>query len=326
MIPEDQATRVRKVLVFRPGAIGDVLLTVPALRAIATACSGADITLICRPDVGELLENDCVAETHSLDEPRWIPFFGKDIRRALAEENADLVVFFQRGAGSETTSAMLESPVLQIDTAPESGRPFYETLCRRVWATGIRGSPSFAPIHVQSGFRDIRPENHVLPTDSSVVCLHVGSGSPHKNWPLERFRGLAEILRGSGFAPFLLCGPAEQEKGVTPPANDGRVPVVVNPRLKDLAAFMQKRAALLVGNDSGICHLGAALGVTTLVLFGPTDAKVWQPWGPKVHTIQGRCSKGPCGLEKARTCPDKNCLKDISVDQVAEEAWRLLRS
>lgn len=114
---------------------------------------------------------------------------------------------------------------------------------------------------------------------AGFLAVHPGSGSPAKNWPLERFAEAARRLAGT--QPWLLVlGPAEQAFA-TP---EGCVPARDWP-LRVLGAALA-RAGLYLGNDSGVSHLAAAAGAPTLALFGPTDPRSWAPVGPRVRTLR----------------------------------------
>lgn len=105
-------------------------------------------------------------------------------------------------------------------------------------------------------------------TRGDFAVIHPFSGSPRKNWPLERFRKLAARLP----MPVRWCaGPEESLEGA-----------VHFDDLYDLACWLTS-ARLYVGNDSGITHLAAAVGVPVLAIFGPTDPAVWGPRGENVR-------------------------------------------
>jgi len=105
------------------------------------------------------------------------------------------------------------------------------------------------------------------------AVIHPFSGSPKKNWPLERFRELAGWL--SARMPVKWCaGPEEVLEGAARMDN-----------LFDLALWL-KAARVYVGNDSGITHLAAAVGVPAVAIFGPTDPEVWGPRGRRVRIIR----------------------------------------
>ena len=100
-----------------------------------------------------------------------------------------------------------------------------------------------------------------------AVIAHPYSGSVKKNYP-----GFVEIAREFPFVQWT-CGPEEEWPGA-----------VRFDCLGELARWISG-ASLFIGNDSGITHLAAALGVETVALFGPTDPAVWCPPGPHVTAL-----------------------------------------
>lgn len=115
--------------------------------------------------------------------------------------------------------------------------------------------------------------------ESRDVIFHPGSGSPSKNWPLEQFHALAEMLNRAGHRVEWCLGPAELERlpeaPSLKPALDYRSLIELAPTLAG--------ARLYVGNDSGITHLAACVGCPTMAIFGPTDPRVWAPLGAHVR-------------------------------------------
>jgi heptosyltransferase III len=105
------------------------------------------------------------------------------------------------------------------------------------------------------------------------VAVHPFSGSRHKDWPLDRFRQLAERL------PLPVCYCIGREQTLT-----GAVEYA---DLYDLAAWI-RNARLYIGNDSGITHLAAAAGVPTVAIFGYSNPRVWAPRGKHVRIVAGQ--------------------------------------
>jgi hypothetical protein len=114
-----------------------------------------------------------------------------------------------------------------------------------------------------------RIECKVARGDHAVI--HPFSGSARKNWPLAKFRALAEKLER--VMPVKWCAGEED------PPLAGAVRI---DNLGELACWLAK-ARMYIGNDSGITHLAAAVGTPVLALFGPTDPEVWAPRGPHVR-------------------------------------------
>ena len=112
------------------------------------------------------------------------------------------------------------------------------------------------------------------------VAIHPFSGSARKNWPLERYQELAGRLEW----PVEWCVEL-----------DGAVRIL---DLYELACWLAT-ARMYIGNDSGITHLAAAVGVPVVAIFGPTDPAVWSPRGASVRVVSGN-------------------LEAITVEQVSE--------
>ena len=108
------------------------------------------------------------------------------------------------------------------------------------------------------------------------IAIHPGSGGKGKIWPLKRFIGLAGYLQGP--LTFIL-GPAEIEAGYRKniPENFS---VVYPETISELCGFLAG-AAFYIGCDSGASHCAAWAGTESLVLFGPSDPRIWKPMGCK---------------------------------------------
>ncbi|HJS87828.1 MAG TPA: glycosyltransferase family 9 protein, partial [Acetobacteraceae bacterium] len=124
----------------------------------------------------------------------------------------------------------------------------------------------------------------LLPADQPVIALGPTANWAPKIWPAERFAALFRTLAGDmlpGAIPAVLGGPGEAERAMAAPL------LALLPEAIDLvgtlslpeAAACLVRAALFVGNDSGLMHLAAATGAPTIGLFGPTPAAEYAPIG-----------------------------------------------
>jgi ADP-heptose:LPS heptosyltransferase len=142
------------------------------------------------------------------------------------------------------------------------------------------------------------------------VALHVHGKTPVTRWP--HARRLADLLRDEGHAPWFLAGPAEHDAVA---AVAGAHPILDHDDLHVLVAQL-RRAAVVVGHDSGVTHLAAAAGVPTVMLHGPTDAMETGA-GDTVRTGLG-CS--PCVRRRCVRAPWSDtrapCMEHLSVTTV----------
>jgi ADP-heptose:LPS heptosyltransferase len=146
-------------------------------------------------------------------------------------------------------------------------------------------------------------------------------------WPLDRFLALADALTAAHQAQIVfVLGPAEE--GIKKPLlNTVRTKalVVLDSLPLPLLGAVLERSHVFVGNDSGISHMAAAVDVPVVAIFGPTDAAVWAPLGPKVTLIQQSLPCSPCDRKTMARCDHRACLLGISVDEVFWAVSRVIK-
>ena len=129
-------------------------------------------------------------------------------------------------------------------------------------------------------------------TTNRFVAIHPGSGSAEKCWPASRFAEVIKRLWEQNYSILVLAGPADTEriddllKQLSYPPPSEIFKLLTHAPLLEVAHQLQQCRCYL-GNDLGITHLAAMLGVPTVAIFGPTDPKIWHPVGPFVKVIQG---------------------------------------
>jgi ADP-heptose:LPS heptosyltransferase len=156
------------------------------------------------------------------------------------------------------------------------------------------------------------------------MLIHPGAGSRRKRWGANRFMAVAGAMREiSGEKVVFLLGPAESDllpvlqKGV-----EGRGEIC---QLQDLMEVMtlMKAATGFIGNDSGLAHLAAIMGVPTVAIFGPSSPTRWHPLGRAVRVVRGAADCAPCFEISESNCDEPQCLRGVSVDRVLEAAKAL---
>jgi len=173
--------------------------------------------------------------------------------------------------------------------------------------------------------------------EQRVAIIHPGSGafSLARRWPLERF---GEVARGLASDPGLgivaLAGPAPGERQLAMQLQAA----VPGARLVDdvpsplyLAAFLE-RAALVIGNDSGVLHLAAAAERPIVAIFGPTNDRAWAPYppdSPRHVVLAETLACRPCihrghAFGTPNGCPARTCLHLVQPENVLAAARRVL--
>ena len=164
-------------------------------------------------------------------------------------------------------------PTVQcFDPRPRDGRPLAQQIAAQLGLT-------------LEWPRDARLADAHVGTSGEIV-LAPGSGGAAKCWPAPHWRELSRDLAERGHRVAVLVGPVEQERD-DPRAWAWPAPVtfVVEPELLAVARRLAAARAF-VGNDSGPTHLAAMLGSPTVALFGPSDARVFAPIGPRVRVLE----------------------------------------
>jgi heptosyltransferase III len=246
------------VLVLRPGALGDTLLAVPALRALRSVFDS--LTLAAHGSAARLL-----ASVGELD-------------RGIAFDDPSLAWLSTREQAPDEAIIAWMNPVampvvLQHALLVAPSRPAGEDLhCAQYLLNTVAGLGAETVL-------DARPLR-VRPIDSNEVLIHPGSGSAAKNWPPSRF---AEAIRALESPVRLIVGEADEAAACGVEATLGHpLPRFEHAPLSELAARLAGCHAYL-GNDSGVSHLAGLCGARTVALFGPTSPRVWSPLGPDVH-------------------------------------------
>jgi ADP-heptose:LPS heptosyltransferase len=121
-----------------------------------------------------------------------------------------------------------------------------------------------------------------------LVVIQPGSGGSHKCWHLDNFLAVAKILANEEVEVIFLLGPAEMERLSASAISriETVTRILTNLSLADVLSVLSNTAGY-IGNDSGITHLAAAMGVKTVAVFGPTNPKIYGPIGPAVTILTG---------------------------------------
>ncbi len=158
---------------------------------------------------------------------------------------------------------------------------------------------------------------------NGITILHPGSGSKRKRWSLSNFLELFYMLESEKIETAFLLGPAEED---LLPVLSIRVPQEKLFFIDDMLCLLKMLSTIkgFIGNDSGVSHLSAFIGIPTLTLFGPSDPNRWRPIGSKTAVLRGTNQCRPCFEIKKENCAHPICLTNIKPRQVLQVYKKLI--
>lgn len=308
----------RRGLILQPGAIGDCILTLPLAEFMKESLRLGGIEILGHTEyIGILPGRTCIGRVRSMDSMDLHRLFTETKEFDLADKDPLIYVFadydwivtfmgepdsnFEQNLiftahcshSAEIITLSLKPPkkfsghlvnfyiqqfVEQCDM-PLEPMPFSggEQLIKATEADRKRGRELLAEKDVDSS--------------AKLVVLCPGSGGKEKCWHIDNFLSIAKELTFKGAEVIFLLGPAETKR-----FGDKIISKINNAAqlLTDLSLTevlgLFSCADGFVGNDSGITHLAAGLGVKTLAVFGPTKPAVYKPIGPAVKIFKSKTS------------------------------------
>lgn len=290
---------VNQILVIHPGALGDVLLALPALARLRAAFPRAELTLAAATPISGLFHGTSLVDRIvSLETLRLHECFADSpLSRETTEGlTAYDVIVSWFGSQDPTYRRQLDGlgrRAMVARATPPAGILTHAArwLVRTLEPLGISSFPvSPPPLPVApEATEDARgwAAAHGVSMDQ-VVAVHPGSGAHAKCWPAERFAALVGWIETViGGSVVLIEGPADAASVSSVLSRLERTPPVARNFPLPLQAAFFAGASLFIGNDSGLTHLAAGVGAPTVALFGPTDPAIWAPLGPHVTVVAG---------------------------------------
>jgi heptosyltransferase-2 len=276
-----------KILVIRGGAIGDFILTLPAIAALRQQFPQAHLEVLGYPHIVQLAVAGGLVDRMQAIEARGLAAFfarngnlSEDLRDYFSE--FDLIVSYLYDPDDIFRTNMGRCSPAQFIAGPH--RPDER---ERLHATKV----FLKPLERLAIFEaDSRPRLSldVEPSTLNQLTVHPGSGSESKNWPEAKWvELLAQLIESSNLDLLLIGGEAEGDRleRLSQPLPAGRLEVARSLPLAELARRLVSCVGF-VGHDSGITHLAAALGVPSLVLWADTIEEIWRPQGERVKILR----------------------------------------
>jgi ADP-heptose:LPS heptosyltransferase len=304
--------------------IGDVIMETPIIETLRATCPAAQIDALgARPAI-ELLEDDpridrlfCVKDwglSHWGD--TGTEEIGERLRRWLHEQSFDLILDPSH-AVLAVRDAVWNHPIPILDAFGAAGEQTLSTgaggvtaikdAVRREW--GMEIPEGAAPrLHIRGD--DFAFADRFLagvPATRGLVGLSAEASSPLKRWPVLRMAAVADLLVEQFDSEILLfTGPEEGsvDSILSAARHPDRIRIAANLHLKRVSALLS-RSDLLICNDTGLMHMGAALGLPVVAVFGPTSPHIYFPGGDGSVALGGDL---PCPHRRVNSFGPPECL------------------
>ncbi|MGH7309328.1 MAG: glycosyltransferase family 9 protein [Candidatus Rokuibacteriota bacterium] len=277
-------------LAIHPGPLGDVLLAVPALRALRAEEPAEPLLLAAQPGVGGLLGAlGAVDGTRSFDGLGLQTLFVEDDAppslEALRAARRIVCWFGSRDAVFARRLRALAPDAVVASPTGDGARLVWQHLLATVHAAPAvtLGPCDPSPQVRDAGRRALRRAG--WRPDTRLVVVHPGAGGVDKRWPVEGFvKVLTPLSARADVTVMLHEGPADADAVTAVVARlAGRAAVLRGLPLVELAGALAQ-AAVYLGNDSGVSHLAAAVGVPGLILFDERRL-AWRPWSASADVV-----------------------------------------
>jgi ADP-heptose:LPS heptosyltransferase len=324
---------IKSVLVFEFGLIGDIIMVVPALKAIRKNLPNAKITLVCGAWGKVILEDQGLVDEFKIFNCPWLnkDYSLKNVINVLKslklirKDNYDIGLDFRGDirdilflyyskckermsydyTGGEYLLTNVITPDDKVEHLIDNNMYLLETI-------GLPYDNKIPVMTWKKNHDEIRNENKI------VLGIHPGSSKERKVWFEENYSELIKLLLSNKqFKILLFEGPGEGKivnNIINSLDNNEKQKVqVIKTDIRDYISFLNS-CDIVLCNDSGAGHIAGSLNKKVVVLFGPTEPELGVPYGKCVRVISKKLACKPCS---GNICDnDKKCFRLIGTDEV----------
>ncbi|MBL8771097.1 MAG: glycosyltransferase family 9 protein [Phenylobacterium sp.] len=312
------------ILFITATRIGDAVLSSGLIRRLADEIPNARFTIVAGPDAAPLfadvpgLDRVIVFEK-SRTGSHWFELWRKVRRRKWG------LVVDLRGSGlsrflSTKRRAIHRKPTQPVHKVIEAAR-----------VLRIEDEP--APPHIFTSPDVEAYADELTAGKGPILAFAPAANWIGKTWPVERFSQVAMRLLREPWSPLqggrlmVLGGPGDERLSRQLRDAAGRNFIDLAGKADVLTAYAcLKRARLFIGNDSGAMHLAAAAGTPTIGLFGPSDERLYAPWGEATRAVRGARSFEEIKAADPGFTQMVCHMMDLPVDKVVSAARELLKA
>ncbi|MBD3368556.1 MAG: lipopolysaccharide heptosyltransferase II [Candidatus Eisenbacteria bacterium] len=337
-----------RILVVQTAFAGDVLLTVPLLRALRSLPGTDRLAALVTPAGAAVLETQTLVDEFIIYDKRGgdrgsrglvrvaraLRSFGPDAAVVPHRSFRSALLSFLSGAGRRIGFRTSGGRVLLTDVLPyDAGRHEVERVASLAGPLGSSGAVTPVPFSLEvpdAGRNEVADllSSTGVAQGARVVSAAPGSRWATKRWPPERFAAaLTELAARLDAAPVLI-GSADDAAAASEVLGAAERDVVDLTGRLTVAGWLAlvERSAVLLSNDSAAQHVAAGVGTPVVSVFGPTvPAQGFGPYGESGRVVEAELACRPCGRHGAERCPvgTQECMRNVPVEAVVDAALAL---
>ena len=330
-------TAIKNILVVRFKGLGDILLSVPALRALKKNYPNAHLTVLINKEAKEVLTGlSFIDEILLYDKklyggPSGFLRLVLELKRRKFDLTVDLICY-----PKSALLTFLSGSKYRVGT-PARGRSYAYNMkvsapkeilyAPKVHLLVMKGAgvedgdlkpEIFIPEQLQKDAEKFLFESGV--SGQNAVGLNPFTNFETRSWGISKFAELSDALVKEGNKVVLLWGPGDDTAGFMKIAKE-QIMLAPKTDIKQLGA-LAARLKLVITTNTFTKHITAAVGTPTLTIYGATNPKAWEPEDKRSAYIWAGVDCQPC---EKNSCEDLKCIKNISVKEVLEKANLLLK-
>lgn len=335
------------ILVIRLSSLGDVLMCLPAVKAIGDSNPAAHISWLVEGSVGEFLSHqtfinevirfprgqlqNALKGSNVAGTVREMRGFMHRLRAREYDTVLDfhgiaksvLLSFCARGdarrIGFDRVFAKEQSHLFYHDKVSYHDRRIHKVernmlIARRLGVDGTAPDIRLTVSQATETYIDTYISSSSVEMPFIAINPFSSRGSEFKRWGIEKYAQLARKIRAAtGKTVLVLWGPGEKTEAEALVAKAGNgVFLSCSTNISQLFALL-KKARMYIGGDTGVMHLATFAGVPVAAIFGPTDPLINGPYGLNHTVIRHEVACSPC---KNKSCLTRRCVEEITVEEV----------
>jgi len=325
---------VKKILVIKLREIGDIILSTPVLKVLNDNTNSPEITYVLKKglgSLGELLPH--VKEVITYDKNSIIDTISLILK--LRKRKYDLAVNLHATYRSALITFLSGAKLRLVHN--HSGKDWFTSVPLNIEEKAkpitLRDLETLNPLKLDKITEGQKKTQLLIKSNSlrfldeelpvNTIGFGIGASRPVKMWPPEKFIELGRKITQGNYHVAVFCSAAEHEMGEYISSGIGDKAHLFSGADLVRVAYLIKQLKGFVGNDSGLRHMAAALGINTLTIFGPEDPIEWHPYRESDghFAIHNRLECINCADYICKKNSHK-CMEDITSEKVYSVACK----